>query len=456
MSNNSPRAIEVLHRRTVTKVVALYVSFAGLWIYFSDEVLAWFIHAPEQLTQAQTIKGWFFVAVTALLLFCYLSHCLKRLRDQEDLLSREKDKAEQEIKNRFKQLNTLFDAMNAVVYVADMESYELLYVNKFAAELFGRDWQGQKCYNYLQNNMGQPCEFCTNPQLISNGEAGPPVSWQFLNTRDNRWYECFDKAIRWTDGRMVRLEIALDITERKELERIKDNLLSSMSHEMRTPLTAISGFSEILMTEEDIPEHHRLHIELIFREAERMTALVNNFLDVRRLKVDRSRIDYEYLQLSALLNKGKQNCRECREVHKITIDCPDELQVYGNRKELTQVITQLLENSCRYSPAGGDILVTAKADDKESTITVSDQGIGIPHYELDAIFAPFHKLDTGDNRRTRGVGLGLSIAREIVALHGGTMKAESLPGQGSRFIVTLPRPATPHNGESICNGETEA
>jgi len=433
-----PQQRKILHRRTAARTIIFYAVFACLWIYFSDALLAWFINDPIQLTQAQTIKGWLYVAVTATLLYFYLSHGLQVLSKHEEALEEEQKKAQQDVQDRFKQLNTLFDSMSAVVYVADLESYELLYVNRFAADFFGKDWQGRKCYHYLQEGIEQPCDFCTNTQLIDNGESGDPVIWEFLNTKNKRWYECFDKAIRWTDGRLVRLEVALDVTERKELEKIKDNLLSSMSHEMRTPLTAISGFAELLMNESKIPEAQRQHIGIIYREAEKLNELVNRFLDVRRLKTDRTRVDYEHLAVHGLLKKAQESCRDCKEHHILQVECQVGLQLYGNRNELTQVITQLLDNACRYSPKGGTISLTAQADTHGVSICVADQGIGIPQVELEAIFNPFHRLDTGDSRKTSGIGLGLCVARDIIALHGGQIRVESTLDQGSTFTVLLP------------------
>jgi len=431
---------KTLHRRATARTVALYAVFACLWIYFSDTVLAWFVNSPDQLTKAQTIKGWLFVLVTATLLYLYLSHCLQVLRTREEALEEQADKSRRDAHDRFAQLNTLFDSMNAVVYVADLETYQLLYVNRFAEEFFGPGWQGLKCYHYLQQGIDHPCDFCTNPQLISNGEDGSSITWEFLNTRNKRWYECFDKAIRWPDGRLVRLEVAVDVTERKELEKIKNDLLSSVSHEMRTPLTAISGFAELLKNEQEIPEQHRHNLDIIFKEAEKLNDLVNNFLDVRRLKIDRARVDYEYLPVEGLFEKARQGSRDCKEHHEIVIACRPGTQVYGNRQELTQVIIQLLNNACRYSPKGGQISLSAQSSDNQTTICVSDQGIGIPQHELDAIFKLFHKLDSGDRRTTGGIGLGLSLAREIIILHGGQILVESAPGQGSRFTIMMPLP----------------
>lgn len=438
MPTVDPQQRRVLHRRTAARTVLLYTLVAGLWIYFSDAILALFISDSAQLTHAQTIKGWLYVIVTASMLYLYLSHCLQQLRNREESLEEERDKAQQEIRDRINQLSTLFDSMNAIVYVADLESYELVYVNRFTAECFGQDWRGHKCYNYLQEGIGKPCDFCTNPQLIQNGESGEPVTWEFLNTKNKRWYECFDKAIRWTDGRLVRLEVALDITERKELEKIKDDLLSSVSHEMRTPLTAISGFAELLVDEQRIPEPQRRQIDIIYQEAEKLNELVNRFLDIRRLKTNRARIGYEYLSVQELLENAQKSCHDRKEHHTFLVDSQEGLAVYGNHRELAQVITQLLDNACRYSPNGGQISLVATTAGKDISICVSDNGIGIPHHEQEEIFKPFHRLDTGDNRSTSGVGLGLSVAKEIITLHGGRIQVESTPGHGSTFTIMLP------------------
>ncbi len=440
MTTAEKQTIRTLHRRTATRTVAFYAVFACLWIYFSDTILAWFISNPEQLTRAQTIKGGLFVLVTATLLYTYLSHCLQVLRSHEEGLAEEREKSRLNTQERFEQLNTLFDSMSAVVYVADLESYDLLYVNRFAKEFFGPEWQGQKCYHYLQEGIDRPCTFCTNQQLVNHGEPGATVTWEFLNTKNNHWYECYDKAIRWTDGRLVRLEVAIDITERKELEKIKDDLLSAMSHEMRTPLTAISGFAELLLNETDVPEQHIRHVEIIYKEADKLTDLVNNFLEVRRLKTNRARINYEILPVRDLLKKALTNSRDCKECHKVRIECQPDVLAFGNRQELTQVIVQLLANACRYSPQGGGISLAASNNSAMTTICVSDEGIGIPPHELEAIFKPFHRLDTGNRRTTRGIGLGLSLAREIIVLHGGQIEVDSSPGQGSTFKISLPLP----------------
>jgi signal transduction histidine kinase len=409
-------------KNTALKVAVFYIIAAGLWIVCSDYLLASLSQSAGELSHWQTAKGWLFVLATGGLRFVYLNRCLRRQHEA------------------FNELTTLLDSTPAVVYVADMQSYELLFVNSFASEQFGPQWQNRKCYDYLQQGQLQPCGFCTNQQLLRDGLPGPPISWEFRNTKNGRWYQCLDKAMHWPDGRLIRCEIALDISERKELDRTKEELLSAVSHEMRTPLTAIAGFSELLLDEPTLTEPARRHIQTIFRESEKMRELVQTFLEVRRLKTDQARIDYEPLTARTLLEYASSN-DDCTSRHHLNVDCDQTLTVYGNRRELGQVFRQLAANACRFSPEGGEILLQGRAAGNFIEITVADHGIGIPAEEQERIFEPFHRLDIGDRRRVRGVGLGLTMVREIVALHGGTIRVDSTPGAGSRFVVTLPVPA---------------
>ena len=338
----------------------------------------------------------------------------------------------------FNQLATVFDSLNASIYVADMETYELLYVNKYTEEMFGKDWRQKPCYNYLQNGLDEVCGFCTNSSLLIDGEPGPPIVWEYRNSRNNRWYQCLDKCLRWTDGRLARLEIALDITPGKEMEQTKEEMLSVVSHEMRTPLTAITGFTELLLDEENLPSNVRQHLQTIFTEAEKMTELVNTFLELRRLKANRARIDYEPLTVRELVNQGVRKTADCSEIHDLRIHCPPELKVFGNRQELVQVVAKLLSNACRFSPDGGTVALHVRQENGQALFCFQDSGIGIPAEEQEKIFDHFHRLDRGDRRQSRGVGLGLSLVRETIELHGGRVWVESEPGQGSRFYLKMP------------------
>lgn len=135
-----------LHKRTAARTAVFYAIFAYLWIYFSDTVLSFFFSDPAVLTQAQTIKGGLFVAVTASLLYLYLSHRLNLIRTLEEELEQKREQNQQATQDGYRQLNTLFDSISAVVYVADIATHELLYVNRFARDFFRRRLAGEKMF----------------------------------------------------------------------------------------------------------------------------------------------------------------------------------------------------------------------------------------------------------------------------------------------------------------------
>lgn len=132
----------------------------------------------------------------------------------------ERKKAEDELQQSNERLRTILDSIEAFIYIADIETYELLFVNEYGKKTWGDIKLGEKCFNVLQKEMDGPCPFCTNNKLVTrNGNPADVIAWEFQNTNNGRWYECNDRAIRWIDGRLVRIEIAFDITERKNAEK---------------------------------------------------------------------------------------------------------------------------------------------------------------------------------------------------------------------------------------------
>ncbi len=355
----------------------------------------------------------------------------------------ERLRAEEALRNQFAQISTIFDSINAVVYVADLETNALLFLNRFGEELFGPHWKGKSCFQVLQADQSEPCTFCTSAKLGRPEDALPACIWEFQNTRNQRWFQCIDKAIRWPDGRAVRLEIAIDITERKEMERLKDELLSAVSHEMRTPLTAILGFSEYMLENEVPLEEQQGHIETLYREAERLNALIGNFLQLQRLKARKEKYFLQELAVRNLIESAADPFRLASTKHRILIDCPPSLPpVDADEDAMRQVLENLLSNALKYSPAGV-ITVAACQQENELLLSVRDQGIGIPPGELERIFERFYRVDNTDRRGIGGTGLGLALVKEIVRAHGGRVWAESHPGKGSTFFVALPLPRHP-------------
>jgi len=359
---------------------------------------------------------------------------LERKRAEEALRA-----GERALQEQFNQLVTIFDALNALVYVADMEDNRLLFVNRYGETLFGSDWRERTCYEVLQQGQSTVCSFCTNDQLVRDGEPQSPCIWEFRNTRNRRWYQCTDKAIRWTDGRLVRMEVAVDITEHKELDRLKEEMLSAVSHEMRTPLTAMLGYLDFLLENEVGREQRLEFLQTIHRQTERLNDLIGTSLELQRLRAgdvvlgafpaDIKEI-FEEVRVLFLSEQGR---------HRFVIDCPPDLpRVFGNREQLVQVVNHLVANAVKFSPAGGSITLGARDEDGTVTLRVADEGIGIGSEDLEKIFESFYRVDNADSRAAGGAGLGLTLVREIVRLHGGQVWAESRLGEGSTFYIRLP------------------
>ncbi|WP_432822872.1 sensor histidine kinase [Trichloromonas sp.] len=408
------------------KIATIYAVLGALWILLSDRILAALVRDPDLLSRLQTFKGGFYVLVTAAILYLLIRHYTNALKSQ------------------FDEIRTIFDALNAVVYVADFETREMLYLNRQGELLFG-DWKGRFCYDILQTGQNGQCDFCTNDRLVVAGVRQPPYIWEFQNTANHRWYQCIDKAIRWTDGRLVRLEVAIDITETKEMERLKDEMLSSVSHEMRTPLTAILGYAEYLVDNDPPAEERREHLQVLLSEGLRLNQQIDNFMRLNRLKARRESYRMVPLRPSTLLGRleGKFATGSCR--HHLRIDVAEEVPAFwGDLDGISLVLDNLVSNAVKYSPQGGDIIVGADSENGLVRLWVKDQGIGMAPDELERIFGDFYRIDNTDRRQTSGAGLGLTLAREIVQLHQGRIWAESAPGRGSTIFLALPAaPAMP-------------
>lgn len=347
--------------------------------------------------------------------------------------------AKEALQAQFDQMSTIFDSLSAVVYLADLETCELYYMNRYTSNIFGEDWRGKTCREVLQWGEISPCDYWPKDRLLESGQTQVPCIEEFRNARTGMWFKCIDKAIQWVDGRQVRLEIAIDITERKEIERLKDELMSSIGHEMNTPLTAILGYAEYMLENVVPPDEQRTHLETLHQEAERLNTLIGNFLQLQRLKAGMVRYEFKELPVRELLKEAATPFQAAAKEHSLAIECsPDLPPLRGDKKGLLGVVENLVSNAIKYSPEGGVVTLGGRREGNELILWVKDQGIGIPADELDKIFDRFYRAKEIERRSIAGTGLGLALVREVVKEHGGRVWAESTWGQGSTFFVALP------------------
>jgi signal transduction histidine kinase len=223
-----------------------------------------------------------------------------------------------------------------------------------------------------------------------------------------------------------------------ELIRMKDELLSVVSHELRTALASLVGFTELLLTQDYSEEQRREFLIVMMQEGRRLTALINDFLDLQRMESGRQTVHLQPIDLKPLLQQAITTLGEDPE-RPIVLDLPAELpQVDGDPDRLMQVFTNLLSNARKYSPHGGRIRVSAVLGGRGLRIRIEDRGLGIPKDALPKLFQKFYRVDNSDQRSITGTGLGLAICRQIIAEHGGRIGATSDgEGKGSTFWFTL-------------------
>jgi signal transduction histidine kinase len=240
-----------------------------------------------------------------------------------------------------------------------------------------------------------------------------------------------------------------------EANRLKAELISTLAHEMRTPLTSIKGYSTALLMEEVVfdPKSQREFLEIIDEECDTLQNLIHDILESSIIDAGLLKLELQPVLLPRLMQGVIDDMARRAEGCRFVVDLPDHLPVVeADPERITQVLRNLLDNAVKYSPGGGLIIVSAEAQPTEVMISVADQGVGIAPEHLHQLFEKFFRAKTGLIRNVVGSGLGLPIAHAIVESHGGRIWAESAMGQGSTLYFTLPLPAQGTAPDPIAGG----
>lgn len=252
---------------------------------------------------------------------------------------------------------------------------------------------------------------------------------------DNKIYLCSSSFMPNQEEIVI---IFHDITEIKNIEKMKKDFVVNVSHELRTPLTAIKGFTESLETEIDKKNAH--YIDILKRNTDRLINLVNDLLTLSQIEDNKTALRFEKLDLIQLIEDiGSIFEKKIKEKNLTFKLIPKEKQIFikADSFQLEQVFINLIDNAIKYTEKGG-ISVKINQDEKNTTIQVEDTGIGISKENLPRIFERFYVVNKARSRNLGGTGLGLSIVKHIVLLHNGNIHAESDVDKGTKFTVTLP------------------
>ena len=375
-----------------------------------------------------------------------------------------KKNAEKALKESNERLKTIFDSMDAHVYIADMETHEILFSNFHSPRAWG-DPIGQKCWRILHKDQDGPCAFCTNDKLLDkDGKSTGVHIWEFQNSISGKWFDCRDVAIPWTDGRMVRMEIATEITKRKqseaEKEKLQDQLAQAqkmesvgrlaggVAHDFNNMLGVILGHTELALLKAD--EKHDLYSDLkeIQNAAKRSADTTKQLLAFARKEI----ISPKYLDLNdtveSMLNMLRRLIGE--DINLVWQPFVNLWTVKMDPSQIDQVLVNLCVNARDAIAGVGKIAIATGqhtfdveyCNEHPGSIpgdfvllAISDNGCGMDKKTLEDLFEPFFTTkEVG-----KGTGLGLATVFGIVKQNNGFINVYSEPGQGSTFEIYLPR-----------------
>jgi len=358
---------------------------------------------------------------------------------------------------------TVLDSIDADIYVADMNSYEILLVNKHMRENFGENLVGQTCYEVFRNETG-PCSNCTNEQLVdSNGKPAGPSVWEGKNIITGKWHINYDRAIKWVDGRLVRLQIATDITRIKDLEkeslRIQaqlqqaqkmeaiGTLAGGIAHDFNNILSAVIGYTEIVLGDVAKGTSQHRNLQEVLKAGNRARDLVNQILMFSR----QTEKELKPVLINQIVIETLKLLRASLPTTiRIEPDLRSNSAVLADPIQIHQVMMNLCTNAAHaMREKGGQLRIELSDTDLGGSfierhpylsagtyikLRVSDTGHGMGKKIVDRIFDPFFTT----KERGEGTGMGLAVVLGIVKSHGGTINVDSTIDEGSSFDVYLP------------------
>ena len=348
-------------------------------------------------------------------------------------------------------MQKVLDNINANIFVSDYDTLKVIFANKPFREEAGEVPANAECWRMLNAGLENGCKHCPKPKLLDANRKFTGVHfWEDYNPVTKRWYTIQSMAIKWLDGRWAIMELATDITTRKQVEleliqakekaeesdRLKSAFLANMSHEIRTPLNAIVGFSSLL-AETDEAELRHVYMSLAQENNELLLNLISDILDISKIEAGMidlvmGRVDVPQLcreVIATFSHKKRDSAVELRfdeNSPQIVID--------ADKNRIVQVLSNFLTNALKFTTKGSITLSYSLEDENQVRFCVTDTGKGIPDEQKHEIFNRFVKLDSF----VQGAGLGLSICQSLVKRMGGKIGVESREGEGSCFWFTHP------------------
>ena len=337
-------------------------------------------------------------------------------------------------------LETTFSGMTEGVLLTDQRG-EIIHLNPAFKEMFGLEGkvEGRSALEVLASVA---CDDAIQKVI----QEGKPVEKEVVFEKPKpRVFQIHFSPMR-RDGKLFGVvSVFHDLTEIRRLEAVRRDFIANLSHELKTPLTAIRGFSETLLDHfaED-PAMTQKYLEVIFRHSAELSHLMENLLNLSRIESGKEEVLLKEVALKPFVDHLFERFSAQAAVKKINLfnEIPDEAPaLQADPTKLNQIFGNLLDNAIKYTPEGGKVWVRGRVEIGDGSIfliEVADNGPGIPAADQARIFERFYRVDKARSRDSGGAGLGLAIVKHLVELHGGRVTVESSLGQGSKFKLTFP------------------
>jgi len=388
------------------------------------------------------------------------SRVLQRTRElarTNELLENEIDErkgSERVLKETHQTFLKVLNSIDATVYVADMDNHEILFMNKYMIDRFGGNFTGERCFKAFRGE-DRPCGICTNKRLLDkDGDPGEVVIWQGENPKTGETYINYDRAVKWIDGRIVRLQIATDITQLKEMEQqlhqsqkfeAIGTLAGGVAHDFNNLLMGIQGRVSLMSMDTEQPPSNNEHIEALEDYVRSATDLTRQLLGFAR----GGKYEVKPTDINDLIRKSVNMFGRTKKELKIHVKFHKPAPVVKvDRSQIEQVMINLYVNAWQAMPLGGDLYLETRITTVDSTqagphqvnpghyvnIIVTDTGTGMEAETRQRIFDPFFTT----KEKERGTGLGLASTYGIIKNHDGFITVTSEIGQGASFNIHLP------------------
>ncbi|HPI04560.1 MAG TPA: ATP-binding protein, partial [Candidatus Goldiibacteriota bacterium] len=363
----------------------------------------------------------------------------EHLEERAEMLNKELKDAMDKLGFEKMRIESMIKSMDDAVVAADREG-KIVMLNRVAEDIFGIT---------AANSYGKPlADVIKDRSILENYKVVTALKSTAKNEvkikRGNKEHifaavfaPILDDRGEYAGG----VGVLRDVTEIKELDKMKSEFLNMVSHELRTPLTPIQAYSELMLVRNVSEEKVKKYADIINKETQRLGSLIGDLLDLSRIESGKGlSLAIEEFDFKSFLSSVYETFRSASAKHKIILTMPDKSEkIKADRNKMIQVMSNLLSNAIKYSPDGGNIYITMTENEDRVYVSVKDEGLGVAKGDLDKIFEKFYRVENEKVKKIGGTGIGLPIVKYILELHNGDIEVISEEGKGSEFKFYIPK-----------------